>query len=158
MSPATDHFRGQGTHWNCFIPAYGFKASNSITWLCAYCIGGNFIIHICRHLWDATLCGILSVSSLFAKAHVGVSGLQRIKKKLIKIHVLVVFYGCVQNWTCFMICALHTVIFTFPLRNFKWTFTFEMLFIDSWTDLFKPRQHTRCLGGPTSTPFNNVVC
>ena len=49
-------------------------------------------------------------------------------------------------------------IFTFPLRVFKSTFTFEMLFIATWTDLFKPRQHTRCLGGPTLTPSNNVVC
>ena len=53
---------------------------------------------------------------------------------------------------------LYCVIFTFPLLVFKWTFTFEMSFIATWTDPFKPRQHTRCLGGPTSTPSNNVVC
>ena len=58
-----------------------------------------------------------------------------------------------QRSTCFVsLCKtlhLYGVIFTFPLRVFKWNFTFEMLFIASWTDLFKPRQHTRCLGGPT---------
>ena len=48
-------------------------------------------------------------------------------------------------------------IFTFPLRVFKWTFSFEMLFIASWTDLFKPLQQTCYLGGPTSTPSNNIV-
>ena len=35
----------------------------------------------------------------------------------------------------------YRLIFTFPLRVFKWTFTFEMLFIASWTEPFKPRQH-----------------
>ena len=50
------------------------------------------------------------------------------------------------------------IIFTFPLQVFKWTFTFEMLVIASWTHLFKPRQQTYCFGGPMSTPGNNVVC
>ena len=49
------------------------------------------------------------------------------------------------------------LIFTFPLRVLKWTPTFEMLVIASWTDLFKPHQHTRCLGGPTSMPSINAV-
>ena len=53
---------------------------------------------------------------------------------------------------------IYCVIFIFPLRVFKWTFTFEMLFTASWTDLFKLRQYTRCLGGPTSKPSDNVVC
>ena len=49
-------------------------------------------------------------------------------------------------------------IFTFPLRVFKWTFTFEMWFIPSWTNLFKPHPHTRLLSRLTSSPPNNVTC
>ena len=52
----------------------------------------------------------------------------------------------------------HCSIFTFPLRVLAWTFTFEMLFIASWADLFEPREHMPCLGGPKSMPSNNVVC
>ena len=52
----------------------------------------------------------------------------------------------------------HFVIFTFPQWVFKWTYTFETSFIPSWTDLLKPRPHTRHLNGPTSTPSNSVVC
>ena len=48
-------------------------------------------------------------------------------------------------------------IFTFPLRVFKWTITFEIRFIPSWTNRFKPHPHTRCLSGLTSSPSNNVA-
>ena len=44
------------------------------------------------------------------------------------------------------------------VRVNKWTSTFELLSIPSWTDWFKPHPHTRHLGGPMSTPSNNVVC
>ena len=49
-------------------------------------------------------------------------------------------------------------VFTFPLRVFKWTSTFEMWFITSWTNRFKPRPYTRHLSGLTSSPSNNVAC
>ena len=49
-------------------------------------------------------------------------------------------------------------IFTFPLRAFKWTSTFEMWFIPSWTNRFKPHPHTRHSSGLTSSPSNNVAC
>ena len=49
-------------------------------------------------------------------------------------------------------------IFTFPLRAFKWTSTFEMWFIPSWTNRFKPHPHTRHLSGLMSSPSNNVAC
>ena len=52
----------------------------------------------------------------------------------------------------------QTVIFTFPLRVFKWTFTVEMPFIPARTNQFKPHPHTRHLSGPTSTVSNNVAC
>ena len=52
----------------------------------------------------------------------------------------------------------HASIFTFPLWVFKWTFTFEMWFITSWTNRFKPHPHTRHLSGLTSSPSNNVAC
>ena len=55
----------------------------------------------------------------------------------------------------FFICV---EIFTFPLWVFKWTFTFEMPFIPSWTKQFKPHPHTRHLSRPTSTPSNNAAC
>ena len=54
--------------------------------------------------------------------------------------------------------CFHSLIFTFPLQVFKWTFTFEMWFIPSWTYLFKPHPHTRHLSGLTSSPCNNVAC
>ena len=57
---------------------------------------------------------------------------------------------------CCLLC--HLLIFTFPLRVFKWTFTFEMWFISSWTNQFKPHPHTRHLSGLTSSPSNNVAC
>ena len=34
-------------------------------------------------------------------------------------------------------------IFRFRLRVFKWTFTFEMLFIRPWTNQYKPHRHMR---------------
>ena len=52
----------------------------------------------------------------------------------------------------------YLLIFTFPLRVFKWTFTYEMWFIPSWTNRFKPHPHTRHLSGLTSSPSNNVAC
>ena len=52
----------------------------------------------------------------------------------------------------------HYNIFTFPLRVFKCTFTFEMWFIPSWTNRFKPHPHTRHLSGLTSSPSYNVAC
>ena len=52
----------------------------------------------------------------------------------------------------------HDVIFTFQLRVFKWTFAFEMWFIPSWTNRFKPHPHTRHLSGLTSSPSNYVAC
>ena len=52
----------------------------------------------------------------------------------------------------------HSCIFTFPLRIFKWTSTFEMWFIPSWTKWFKPHPHTRHLSGLTACPSNNVAC
>ena len=48
--------------------------------------------------------------------------------------------------------------FTFPLRIFKWTFSFEMWSIPSWTNRFQPHPHTRHLSGLTSSPSNNVAC
>ena len=57
------------------------------------------------------------------------------------------------------ICSrFSSFIFTFPLRVFKWTFTFEMWFIPSWTNRFKQHPHTRHLNGLTSSPLNNVAC
>ena len=52
----------------------------------------------------------------------------------------------------------HRLIFTFLLRVFKWTFTFEMWFIPSWINRCKPHPHTRHLSGLTSSPSNNVAC
>ena len=52
----------------------------------------------------------------------------------------------------------YLVIFTFPLRACKWTSTFEMWFIPSWTNRFKPHPHTHHLSGLTSSPSNNVAC
>ena len=52
----------------------------------------------------------------------------------------------------------HDVIFAFPLWVFKWTSTFEMWFIPSWTNRFKPHPHTRHLSGLTSSPSNTVAC
>ena len=54
--------------------------------------------------------------------------------------------------------GVHIIIFTFPLLVFKWTFTFEMWFIPSWTNRFKPHHHTRHLSGLTSSPSNSVAC
>ena len=45
-----------------------------------------------------------------------------------------------------------------PLRVFKWTSTFEMWFIPSWTNRFKPHQHTCHLSGLTSNSSNSVTC
>ena len=56
------------------------------------------------------------------------------------------------------IYVIYEAIFTFPLRVFKWTFTFEMWFIPSWTNGFKPHPHTRHLSGLTSGLSNNVAC
>ena len=53
---------------------------------------------------------------------------------------------------------VHKLIFTFPRRVFKWTSTFEMWFIPSWTNRFKPHPHKRHLSGLTSNPSNNVAC
>ena len=53
---------------------------------------------------------------------------------------------------------VHEGIFTFPLRVFKWTFTFEVWFIPSWTNWFKSHPHTRHLSGLTSSQSNNVAC
>ena len=65
---------------------------------------------------------------------------------------------CVCNkWLCPNVSE-YELIFTFPLRVFKWTFTFEMWFIPSWTNRFKPHPHTRHLSGLTSNPSNNVAC
>ena len=44
------------------------------------------------------------------------------------------------------------------LLYFQITLTLEMSFIPSLTDGFKPRPDTGHLGGPKSTPSNNVVC
>ena len=55
-------------------------------------------------------------------------------------------------------CDVHLQISTLPLRVLKWTFTFEMWFIPSWTNWFKPHPHTRHLSGLTSSPSNNVAC
>ena len=49
-------------------------------------------------------------------------------------------------------------IFTYSLRVFKWTFTFEMWFIPSWTNRIKPHPHTRHFSGLTPSPSNNVAC
>ena len=46
----------------------------------------------------------------------------------------------------------------FIMRFFKWTFTFEMWFIPSWTNRFKPHPHTRHLSGLTPSPSKNVAC
>ena len=54
--------------------------------------------------------------------------------------------------------ATLQIIFTFPLWAFKWTFTFEMWFIPSWTNRFKPHPHTRHLSGLASSPSNDVAC
>ena len=53
---------------------------------------------------------------------------------------------------------IHQVIFTFPLWVFKGTFTFEMSFIPSWTNRFKPHPHTRHLSWLTSSPSNTIAC
>ena len=52
---------------------------------------------------------------------------------------------------------IYLIIFTFPLRVFKWTSTFEMWFIPSWTNRFKPYPHTRHLSGLTFSTSNNVA-
>ena len=49
-------------------------------------------------------------------------------------------------------------IFTFPLRVFIWTSTFEMWFIPSWTNRFKPHPYIHHLIGLTASPPNNVAC
>ena len=49
-------------------------------------------------------------------------------------------------------------IFFLGALRVKWTFTFDMPFIPSWTNQFKPHQQTRHLSGPTSMPTNNVAC
>ena len=66
--------------------------------------------------------------------------------------------GKYQNFGYWPVYSIHPIIFTFPLRVFKWTFTFEMWFIPSWTNRFKPHPHTRHLSGLTSRPSNNVTC
>ena len=70
-----------------------------------------------------------------------------------------------QHFLLFFFCyfkkqnlSWYYIIFTFPLRVFKWTFTFEMWFIPSWTTRFKPHPHTHHLSGLRSSPSNNVAC
>ena len=55
-------------------------------------------------------------------------------------------------------CRNYLLIFTFPLRVFKWTFRFEIWLIPSRTNRFKPHLHTRLLSGLTSSPSNIVAC
>ena len=57
-----------------------------------------------------------------------------------------------------VVLSAFEYLFTFPLRVFKWTSTFETWFIPSWTNRFKPHPHTRHLNGLTSSPSNNVAC
>ena len=70
------------------------------------------------------------------KKHVKLSSMQRV------------------NWSS----LIYSDIFTFPLRVFKWTFTFEMWLIHSWTNRFKPHPHMPHLSRLTSSPSNNVAC
>ena len=65
--------------------------------------------------------------------------------------------GTTQGSFLWSLLKFHQ-IFTFPLRVFKWTSSFEMWFIPSWTNRFKPHPHTRHLSGLTSSPSNNAAC
>ena len=64
-----------------------------------------------------------------------------------------------SQWNRYHEYQLYYYVYcTFPLQVFKWTFTFEMWFIPSWTNGFKPQPHTRHLSGLTSSLSNNVAC
>ena len=126
---------------------YAFTNRLNILWQLSYCSGIIWTFWVKRRLhrfvWLNT-CQNATLLESHVPAHCSLAQLE-LMLLLLQQHS----HLMVQN---------HHIIFTFPPRVFMWTFTFEMWFIPSWTNRFKPHPYARHLSGLTPSPANNFAC